>query len=389
MLRVALFTDTYTPDVNGAALTLERWIGYLETHGVSTLVFAPEADHHLSSGPGVERFRSIPFLLYRECRLAIPNAKQINERLSAFSPHLIHVATPFNLGLYGTSYAAKHHIPLVASYHTHFDKYLEYYKLRWLEPALWRYMLWFHRHCERVYVPSRSTMELLRNKGMGQLEIWGRGIDTDRFQPTVNREAIWEKWGVHADAFVILYVGRLAPEKGIDTLLDSYLQLPDDVRAASVLVIAGDGPLFKYKTAADIGVPEHTVHWLGFVKGAELAELYAAADVFLFPSTTETFGNVVLEAMASGTPVIGANEGGVKDNIIDGKTGLLCPAGDAAAFAKAVLLLYEDAPLRDFLSRTGRAYSLEQTWDRIFERLLDSYMDAATLHLDSYPVTRI
>jgi glycosyltransferase involved in cell wall biosynthesis len=232
-------------------------------------------------------------------------------------------------------------------------------------------------------------MELLRNKGMGQLEIWSRGIDTDRFQPKVDRHAVWKKWDVHADAFVILYVGRLAPEKGVDTLLDSYLQLPDDVRAASVLVIAGDGPLYKVKTAADIGVPEHALHWLGFVKGPELAELYAAADVFLFPSTTETFGNVVLEAMASGTPVVGANEGGVKDNLIHGKTGLLCPAGDAAAFAKAVHLLYEDASLRDSMSRAGRAYSLEQTWDRIFERLLDSYMDAATLHLDSRPMTRM
>ncbi|WP_342417429.1 glycosyltransferase family 1 protein [Paenibacillus sp. FSL R10-2782] len=389
MLRVALFTDTYAPDVNGAALTLERWIGYLEKHGVSTLVFAPEADYHLPSGPGVERFRSIPFLLYRECRLAIPNAKQINDRLTAFSPHLIHVATPFNLGLYGTSYAVKHHVPLVASYHTHFDKYLEYYKLRWLEPALWKYMLWFHRNCERVYVPSRSTMELLRNKGMSQLEIWGRGIDTQRFQPKVDRYAVWKKWGIRADAFVILYVGRLALEKGIDTLLDAYLQLPDVVRAESVLVIAGDGPLYKVKTAADMGVPEHAVHWLGFVKGQELAELYAAADVFLFPSTTETFGNVVLEAMASGTPVVGADEGGVKDNLIHGKTGLLCPAGDAAAFAEAVHLLYKDRPFRDSMSVAGRAYSMEQTWDRIFERLLDSYMDAATIHLNSRPMTHI
>ncbi|MET3209335.1 UNVERIFIED_CONTAM: glycosyltransferase involved in cell wall biosynthesis [Paenibacillus sp. PvR008] len=250
-------------------------------------------------------------------------------------------------------------------------------------------MLWFHRHCERVYVPYRSTMELLRNKGMSQLEIWGRGIDTHRFQPKVDRHAVWRKWGVRADAFVILYVGRLAPEKGIDALLDAYLQLLDDVRAESVLVIAGDGPLYKIKTAADMGVPEHAVHWLGFVKGQELAELYAAADVFLFPSTTETFGNVVLEAMASGTPVVGADEGGVKDNLIHGKTGLLCPAGDAASFAEAVHLLYKDRPLRDSMSVTGRAYSMEQTWDRIFERLLDSYMDAETMHLHSRPMTHI
>ncbi|MDP4097616.1 glycosyltransferase family 1 protein [Paenibacillus sp. P96] len=378
MLRVALFTDTFAPDVNGAALTLARWTDYLREHEVPCIVFAPEGDRAQPVGSEVERFRSIPFFLYKECQLAIPNAKQINNRLRAFSPTLIHVATPFNLGLFGASYAAKHHIPLVASYHTHFDKYLDYYRLRWLEPALWKYMLWFHRNCERIYVPSRSTLAELKNKDFNNLEIWGRGIDSTLFSPTGQREQVWAKWNIRPRKYIILYVGRLAPEKGIEILMESFKRLPERLRSQSVLVVAGDGPLSRVMDPVAHGLPADTVEWLGFVTGIDLAEWYAAADLFLFPSATETFGNVVLEAMASGTAVIGAGEGGVKDLICHGHNGWLCPANDAQAFAEAATQLLDNSVLRGQLASAGRESSRSHSWDSIFSRLLASYQDAAS-----------
>jgi glycosyltransferase involved in cell wall biosynthesis len=378
MLRVALFTDTFAPDVNGAALTLARWTEYLREHRVPCIVFAPEGDRTQPGGPDVERFRSIPFFLYKECQLAIPNAKQINNRLRAFSPTIIHVATPFNLGLFGASYAAKHHIPLVASYHTHFDKYLDYYRLRWLEPALWKYMLWFHRNCERIYVPSRSTYTELKSRGFRNLEIWSRGIDSNLFSPAGKREQLWSKWNIRPRKHIILYVGRLAPEKGIDVLMESFKRLPERLRSESVLIVAGDGPLSRGLDAAAHGLPADTVQRLGFVTGKDLAQWYAAADLFLFPSATETFGNVVLEAMASGTAVIGAGEGGVKDLISHGNNGWLCPANDAAAFSEAAAILLDNDALRCKLAEAGRETSKAHSWDSIFGRLLASYRSAAS-----------
>ncbi|OXM88327.1 glycosyltransferase family 4 protein [Paenibacillus rigui] len=375
-MRVALFTDTYLPDVNGVAKTLGRWVHFLESRGVECKVFAPQADTTESAGSsGVERFYSIPFLLYPECRMAIPNPLHLKKTLTAFSPDLIHVATPFNLGLLGLHYAKKHQVPLVASYHTHFDQYLNHYKLQWMEPMLWKYMLWFHQECHKIYVPSHSTLLHLQEKGLRHLEIWSRGVEVNRFHPLVDRERVWEAYGVKADKFVILYVGRLAPEKSVDTLLQTYLSLSDEVRQHSQLVIVGEGPL--YKPMLEQYGQRDDMTFTGFKQGKALSDLYAAADVFLFPSATETFGNVVLESMASGTPVIGSAAGGVKDTIRHGENGLLCDPGQVAQFVNAVELLYHEEVYRAQLSGAGRAYSLRQSWDHIFSELYASYLNVA------------
>ncbi|UKS24831.1 glycosyltransferase family 1 protein [Paenibacillus sp. HWE-109] len=371
-MRVALFTDTFLPDINGVAKTLGRWTRFLESKGIACQVFAPtsvtEDDSDIFR---VERFYSIPFLLYPECRLAIPNPVQLRKSLHAFQPTLIHCATPFNLGLFGLHHARKHRTPLVASYHTHFDQYLNHYKIPWVEPTLWKYMQWFHQSCQRVYVPSQSTLDHLHAKGLRQLEIWSRGVDTERFQPIVDRKSVLEAYGVDPAKFVMLYVGRIAPEKSIEVALDSYMALPQAIQEDTHLIIAGDGPSAGMLRECYEGNPGVT--FTGFVQGANLAELYAAADVFLFPSATETFGNVVLEAMACGTTVIGAAAGGVMDNIQHDVTGLLCPPGDVAAFMQAVIRLHASHETRCRLALAGREYALRQSWDQIFHKLLASY----------------
>ncbi|MDQ1911694.1 glycosyltransferase family 1 protein [Paenibacillus sp. GD4] len=376
-MRVAIFTDTFLPDINGVAKTLGRWVDYLESRGVECKVFAPQSQSPENTDrQTVERFYSIPFLLYPECRMAILSPINLRRTWKAFAPDLIHVATPFNLGLLGLFYAKRNHIPLVASYHTHFDQYLSYYKLQWMEPMLWRYMLWFHQECRKIYVPSRSTREHLLDKGLHNLEIWSRGVEVNLFHPFVDRRKVLAECNIDPSHFVLLYVGRLAPEKSIDVLLAAFDGLCDDIRTRSHLIIAGDGPLLgplqeQYADRKD-------VTFTGFKMGKELSELYAAADAFVFPSATETFGNVVLEAMASGTAVIGAAAGGVKDNIEHGRTGLLCPPGEPAAFTRAMQVLYSDPLYRLELAREGRSYSLGQSWEHIFSRLYGSYLDVVS-----------
>ncbi|MDF2959923.1 MAG: group 1 glycosyl transferase [Paenibacillus sp.] len=372
-MRVALFTDTFLPDVNGVAKTLGRWVQFLQSRGVECKVFAPHSHTAEEAGASrVERFYSIPFLLYPECRMAIPNPIQVNKTLKAFSPDLIHVATPFNLGLTGLHYAKKHNIPLVASYHTHFDQYLHYYKLQWMEPMLWKYMLWFHQECQKIYVPSQSALLYLQEKGLKPLEIWSRGVETDRFHPIVNRAQVWKEYGIDPNRFIILFVGRLAPEKSVDVLLQTFLSLPGKIRSDARLVIAGDGPLYRPLLEQYGEQPDIT--FTGFRQGKELSQLYAAADVFLFPSATETFGNVVLEAMASGTAVIGAAAGGVKDIVRHNQNGILCAPGNIAEFVNAVELVYHNEGHRLDISKAGRDYSLHQSWEQIFSRLYDSYL---------------
>ncbi|MBD0379847.1 glycosyltransferase family 4 protein [Paenibacillus sedimenti] len=392
-MRVALFTDTFLPDVNGVAKTLGRWTRFLESKGAECKVFAPtsmtESDHDPFR---VERFYSIPFLLYPECRLAIPNPLHIRKSLHAFEPTIIHCATPFNLGLFGLYYARKHGTPFVASYHTHFDQYLSHYKIPWVEPTLWKYMQWFHQSCRKVYVPSVSTRQHLEAKGLRNLEIWSRGVDAERFHPDVNRQQVLASYGVDASKFIMLYVGRLAPEKSVEVAIETFEALPEEIRSNAHLIIAGDGPSAAslrewYGEKADMTFP-------GFVQGKALAELYAAADLFIFPSATETFGNVVLESMAAGTAVIGAAAGGVNDTIEHEVTGLLCPPGDVSAFVGAVRRLYGSYETRRSIAKSGRAYALRQSWEQIFNKLYTSYEEVcdigkvSSIHSDSARMIR-
>ncbi|WP_248929936.1 glycosyltransferase family 4 protein [Paenibacillus hamazuiensis] len=375
-MRVALFTDTYLPDVNGVAKTLGRWVRYVESRGSFCKVFAPSSPEPESADlRTVERFYSIPFLLYPECRLALPNPVHVSRSLKQFAPDLIHVATPFNLGLTGMLYAKKHGIPVVASYHTHFDQYLSYYKLQWMENMLWKYMVWFHQECRKIYVPSRSALLHLQEKGLERMEIWGRGVETGQFHPFVDRKAVLGRYGIAPAKFVMLFVGRLAPEKSVDVLLEAWRSLSDEVARHAHLIIVGEGP--SAETLRELCAHDPAVTFTGFVQGRELAELYAAADVFVFPSATETFGNVVLEALASGTPVIGAAAGGVRDNISHGVTGLLCPPGDASRFAAAMERLFREEATRAAMAAAGREYALKQSWDSIFSRLYASYAEVA------------
>ncbi|MFC4321639.1 glycosyltransferase family 4 protein [Litchfieldia salsa] len=370
MKKIAIFTDTYAPDVNGVARTLKRLTTYLEKQGVEYRVFAPESTSQTIFEHQIHRFISLPFFLYPECRLGLPNLPSIKSELQLFKPDLIHIATPFNIGLTGLHYAKKMNIPVVGSYHTNFDQYLNYYELQFLSKVLWKYMHWFHRPFKRIFVPSKETLTDLKKHGFTNLSIWPRGIDCNLFHPNHSREVFLNKYQIKS-TYILTYVGRLSPEKDVTTLIEIAMAIPNYLHDQIQWLIVGDGPSKDemMKTAP----PNMT--FTGFLNGEELAEVYACSDLFIFPSPTETFGNVVLESLACGTPVIGANSGGVKSIIQHERNGLLCNPNQVDEFVSAILKLINDGHYRKEMGLAGRSYALTQSWDVIFDNLLTEYIE--------------
>ncbi|MEH7235707.1 glycosyltransferase family 4 protein [Bacillus sp. JJ1562] len=367
-MKIAIFTDTYYPEVNGVARTLKRFTDYLEEQGNDVKVFAPTSDSNEYVSDHIHRFKSLSFFLYPECRLAFPNMFQIRAELEKFSPDIIHVATPFNIGFWGSYYAKKLNIPLVGSYHTDFDYYLQFYDLQFLSNPLWKYMKWFHRPFQKLYVPTLVTKNQLEEKGFANIEIWTHGVDCELFNPFYNKAVVREKHQV-SKKFTLTYVGRLAPEKNVDLLIEIAKSLPTEWSEQIQWLIVGDGPS---RTKMEEDAPSN-ITFTGFLKGTELAEVYAASDLFVFPSASETFGNVMLESMASGTPVIGVNAGGVKNVVQEGITGYLCEPGNSMEITNTILHLLENDGVRNRMGMEGRKYALTQKWDVIFENLLYSY----------------
>ncbi|MBB6731057.1 glycosyltransferase family 1 protein [Cohnella sp. CBP 2801] len=376
-MRLALFTDTYAPEINGVAKTLERWVGYLRRNGIACQVFAPARPKgEAIVSEEAERLASFRFFLYPELRVAVPVSFAAERELLRFRPTAVHVATPFGTGLTGRRLALKHGIPLVASHHTHFVRYLPFYNLQWMGKLLWSYLHWFHRPCRRIYVPSRSVQEECGRDGWRGLEVWSRAVDTGLFHPFVERERFLSEAGVPASRFVLLYAGRLAPEKRTGLAVEALRRFVRDSGADAELVFAGDGPTAGALHAL---ADKHGVRarFLGAVPQPELQRWMAASDALLFPSPTETFGNVVLEAMACGLPVIGADAGAVPDTVRDGATGLLCREDDADAFAAAIARLHADDGLRSRLSAAALADARSRSWDDVFGRLLASIRESS------------
>ncbi|MDQ0113271.1 glycosyltransferase family 4 protein [Paenibacillus harenae] len=362
-MRIAVFSDTFVPQVNGVALTLKRWTDYLSIHGVDCKLFVPTEPEPVYEDP-VCRLTSIPFWAYPEHRFVIPNLLRIRKELSQFKPDIVHIATPFNVGLAGMYAAQKLHIPIVASYHTHFDQYLESYWFPFAHSWYWSYMKWFHRNCRAIFAPSQETIHLLQSKGLSDLELWSRGVDCDRFTPAKRSNRVRELYGIK-ERYLLLFVGRLAPEKDLDVLLQLMHRLPDRIRGQVHWLVVGDGPMMEQ------GLREapQNVTFTGYRDGEELAEWYASSDLFVFPSATETFGNVVLEAAASGLPAVVADRGGVTEIVQHGKTGLHAQAGNVESFLAALDDWFDEPDKWQLFRTEARELAQSRTWDKAMESI--------------------
>lgn len=370
--RVALFTGAYNHIADGVSLTLNRLVGDLIRRGADVHVFAPTVDDPPVDHEGtLVPIPSVPAPGRPEYRITMGLSREARQHLLDFDPAIVHIATPDPLGYQALRWARRHDIPVVASYHTHFSSYLKYYRLGVLQPLVWRYLRWFYRQCRHVYVPTEPMARVLRRQGIVEgLRLWERGVDTGRFHPR-RRSMAWRRThGIAGDARVIAFVSRLVWEKGLDVYADVVEALKARGHHFQSLIV-GDGPA---REALEARLPDAV--FTGYLEGAELATAYASSDIFLFPSDTEVFGNVTLEAMASGLPVVGADAVGTRHLIDDGATGLLCPPGDAEAFAEATacFLVHPDARRR--MGRRALEKAQGYDWEAVLARMPAYYNEA-------------
>jgi len=375
--RVALFAGAYNHIADGVSLTLNRLVAHLEQEGVAVRVFAPtDDDPQITDHAGtLVEVPSMPAPGRTDYRISFGITPSVRAALEAFRPTLYHIATPDLLGRHALHVATDAGVPVVASYHTHFSSYLKYYHLSVLEDVVWGYLRSFYRQCEQIYVPSRAMADILREHGITEgLRLWQRGVETDRFNPA-HRSRDWRRThGIADDEVVVTFVSRLVWEKGLDVYADVIEALQArDVPHRSLVV--GDGPA---RNEIEDRLPE-TV-FTGYLRGDALSRAYASSDVFLFPSDTETFGNVTLEAMASGLPTVCADAVGSRDLVTDGTTGFLCPPGDADAFADAVQRLVTDAETRQDMAAAALERAQTFAWDAILARMNDYYDEVLSTH---------
>jgi phosphatidylinositol alpha 1,6-mannosyltransferase len=379
-LRLALFSDTYPPQLNGVSRTLERLVRAVRTRGGTARIYTT-TDPAATSGPGLTgdiwRRPSVPFWSYPQLRISAPVLGRAYADLRAWGPTLVHAATPFGLGLAGRAGARALGVPLVTSYHTSFNEYATYYHLGALSTPGWRYIRWFHNSGARTYVPTRAVMQELGGRGFERLAQWGRGIEVARFNPSHRRRDVRARLGADDDTIVVAYVGRLAAEKGLDVALGAMHLLADRAwsggrkgRPRIVFALAGDGPYAAHCRRA--APPAPAAQFIGRLEGQALSEFYASADLFMFPSATDTFGNVLLEAMSSGLPVIAADVGPTRELLAAGG-GLTVRPGDPEALATAIASLAADPQRRAAMAHLGAAHAATCSWDRIFDELVADY----------------
>lgn len=363
-MRVALITETFLPDVNGIVTTLCRLLEHLQEEGHDTLVFAPQDTPSSYAGARIIPLRGIPFPLYPDLRFTPPQPGII-PILRQFRPDLLHLAGLVALGP-TARYAALHlRLPAVAAYHTDLPAYSAHYGLGVLRQAAYSYLRWIHNACSVTLCPSTATLSDLRRRGFRRLRIWGRGVDTVRFHPD-HRSLAWRSAvGAAANDQVLLYVGRLATEKRLDLLADALCGV-ENLR----LVLVGDGPARTQLERRFAGMP---VTFTGFLNGQDLAVAYASSDLFVFPSDTETFGQVVQEAMASGLPVVAARAGGMLDLIHHEVSGVFFEPNSALALRCAALRLMADPVMRLNFGREGRAIAERRSWPCVLGELMGHY----------------
>ncbi len=367
-MKIALFTETFLPKVDGIVTRLTKTVTHLVDAGDEVLLFCPEGAPDSFMGARVVGVPALPLPLYPELKLALPRPL-VAEALDAFKPDLVHVVNPAVLGLGGIWLARTRGVPLVASYHTHLPKYLEHYGMGMFEPLLWELLKAAHNQAALNLCTSTAMVEELSQHGIQHTALWQRGVDTDLFRPEWRNPAMRSKLtGVHGDSdSLLLYVGRLSAEKQIERIRPVLDALPQ-----ARLALVGDGPHRQQLEKVFAG---SATTFVGYLGGEDLASAYASADAFLFPSSTETLGLVLLEAMAAGCPVVGANRGGIPDIVTDGVNGCLYDPDSPASLTAATERLLASTEQRQALRLAARAEAERWGWAGATQQLRRFYSE--------------
>jgi phosphatidylinositol alpha 1,6-mannosyltransferase len=367
-MRIALFTETFLPKVDGVVNTLCHLLDHLAEREHASLLFAPQGSVRRYAKTAVVTLPAAPWPFYPECKIAWPFV-DVRRWLASFQPDVIHLVSPVLLGLAGLRAAKQLDIPVVASYQTDLPGFARRWGWGIASNPVRDYLRWLHNQCELNLTPSHFMQAELQATGYHRVRVWRRGVDTTHYHP--NRRA--HEWrrrlsGDRAEAPILLYVGRLAPEKRLEWLRPVVDALPE-----ARLAIVGDGPSRPALEQLFAGTP---TTFTGYLHGDDLANAYASADVFVFPAANETLGNVVLEAMASGLPIVAPRAGGLLDHVTDGANGLLFEPELVIQLVSATRKLAGDPAALERarqLGRAGRRYAESCRWPDTLDELLQNY----------------
>ncbi|WDH80708.1 glycosyltransferase family 4 protein [Paenibacillus urinalis] len=363
-MKIAIITETFLPSTDGIVTRLTASIRHFLAEGHEVIIIAPDLGITSYGEARVYGIPARPLPLYRTKKFAMPSPR-VGKLLKEYDPDVVHVVNPALLGAAGIYYSRKYGYPLLASYHTNLSQYLDYYKLSYLNGLMWSYIRSLHNRAAVNLCTSLTVKEELTSRQFRNVMLWKRGVDTELFSPKQYSLVMRERLSQGQEGKkVLLYVGRLAVEKEIEKLRDLF-----DASDQFVLAIIGDGPHRQALEAHFKGTP---TLFTGFLYGQELAQAFASSDVFIFPSTTETLGLVLLEAMASGLPVVAARSGPTSEQIRHGHSGLLYDADDHSDFISAVCR-FEDEAVRHRMAEAAYQESIGKGWSEAAEQVLGYY----------------
>ena len=365
-LRIAVVTETYPPDINGVAYTLSKTVEGLKGRGHALWLIRPRQNKDAgASGPSLADetlVRGMPIPFYKHLKMGFPAKRALTRLWTLHRPDVVHIATEGPLGWSALQAAKKLKLPVSSDFRTNFHAYSDHYGIGWLRGAIMNYMRKFHNAALATMVPTPGLASELSAVGFERLHVVPRGVDTDLFNPVRRSPALRAEWGASQDCLVLLCVGRLAAEKNLSLVVSTFERLAV-VHPQTKLVLVGDGPL---KQGLQKKLPQ--VVFAGFRTGEDLAQHYASADMFLFPSLTETFGNVTLEAMSSGLPVVAYRHAAAAELIRSGENGQLIEPGAEDDFQRAAVQLAEMHTLRAQMGQEARITALGQAWPLIFQK---------------------
>lgn len=366
--RVSVVTETFFPEINGVANTLRFLVEGLKAQGIVLQIIRPRQTRHDAESSSLDELHvtvpGLPIPGYKQLKFGLPYRRKIAAAFADFQPDAVYIATEGPLGLSALRAARKIQVPVLSGFHTNFHQYFEHYHLAWLKGLVFRYLRAFHNATARTLVPTRFLADDLAQKGIQNIEIMARGVDAKLFSPEKRSQVLRGEWGASSADPVLIYVGRIANEKNIQLALKSF-ELFKRIQSRAKMVLVGDGPLRK---TLELAHPD--VLFVGEKKGESLASYYASADLFLFPSLTDTYGNVVLEAMASGLHVISFDYAAAGSLIQSGKSGSLARWQDEADYLAIIKQLALEWQADEVLTIEARRIAETLSWQAISEFFL-------------------
>ncbi len=373
-LRIAVVTETWPPEVNGVAMTLAKLVQGLSHRNHDVQLIRPrqtKTDSPMSDSSLEEvLMRGMPIPRYPELKLGLPSKKTLVKTWTLRRPDVVHIATEGPLGWSALQAAKVLKLPVTSDFRTNFQSYSKHYGVGWLRKPIVAYLRKFHNATACTMVPTRELMRTLSQNGFANLKVVSRGVDTKLFNISKRDTSLRSTWGATDDTKVLISVGRMAPEKNLDQVLKTYEALKVTGQAFK-LVMVGDGPL---KEQFQKRYPE--IIFPGMLSQSNLAAYYASSDLFIFPSQTETFGNVTLEALASGIPVLAFDCAAARDWVQTGVNGWLIDENNPEGFAAQAVAIFNSKDLLDQITQSTRQQVVHLDWDQIAEQVESVFWDA-------------